>query len=102
MAAVAEGPDVISYNAVISCFEKASNWFMALEMLAEMLLVKIRQSGVSFSAAISACEKGSQWRRALYLLKHMQQLQLLHDVMAFNAAIGACHKATKQAAQSSS
>lgn len=72
----AEGPDVISYNGVISCFEKASNWLMALEMLAEMLRVKIRQSVISFSAAISACEKGPLGREILLKLSRVETSQL--------------------------
>ena len=54
-----ETPDVISYNGVISSCEKASEWTLALELLGEMVAVKIRQSVISYSAAISACEKGS-------------------------------------------
>ena len=53
-------PDVVSFPASISAFEKGKQWEEALGLLQEMVHQLLTTDVVSFNAGISACEKGKQ------------------------------------------
>ena len=62
-------PDVVSYSAAISAFEKGADWLLPIELLKEIRQWNMKPDLVSYSAAISACEKGSEWLLPFELLK---------------------------------
>ena len=66
----AEEPDVITYNAAISAFEKGQRWELALSLLGDTRRSQLKPDVISYNAAICACEKLQQWGQALSLLSH--------------------------------
>ncbi|CAE8708476.1 unnamed protein product, partial [Polarella glacialis] len=66
-------PNVITYNAAISCCEKGRQWQMAFVLLRQLREARVEPSVVTCGAVLSACEKGLQWRRSLSLLGAMRQ-----------------------------
>ena len=89
-------PNRISFGAVISACEKASEWTWAVHLLE--LAEPLKPNEIICSAVISACEKSSQWQWALQLLsaaKAERAERLRLDVITFSAAISACEKAAR-------
>ena len=78
-------PDVISYNAAISAYEKGGQWQQALKLFEAMPKAKVDPNVISYSATISACEKGGQWQQALRLFEAMPKAKVDPDVISYNA-----------------
>ena len=53
-------PDVITYNALISTFEKCKQPKRALDLFEAMKPQGMVPNVITYSALISACEKGKQ------------------------------------------
>ena len=57
-------PNVITYSAVISAFEKGGQWQQALSLFDHMTQEDVQPDVICFNAALSSLEKGSQWQQA--------------------------------------
>eukprot|EP00913_Durusdinium_trenchii_P029842 g27965.t1 len=99
-------PDLVTFNALLSAFEKAAQWPRALELLTTSTLrrVALRPDVISFNAAISACEKAEddrmglwrkagKWQLAGLLLTEVKTMRMQPDLIIYNAAITACEQA---------
>lgn len=58
------GPDVLTYNAMLSAYEKGKQWQRALALLWKVINVA---TVITFNTAISACEKAEKWQFAMSL-----------------------------------
>eukprot|EP00913_Durusdinium_trenchii_P029715 g27850.t1 len=85
--------NVFHCSAVVSAFEKVSQWQAALGMLHSMA-GRILPNSFTYNSAISACEKCAEWEHALSLLQLMVR-QDLCDVISYNSSISACEKAAR-------
>ena len=85
-------PDVISYNATISAFEKGGQWQQALMLFEAMPRAKVISNEISYNATISACEKGGRWQQALMLFEAMQKAKVTPSEISYTATISACEK----------
>eukprot|EP00974_Lingulodinium_polyedra_P007963 758673-Lingulodinium_polyedra.AAC.1 len=61
----------ISYNAAVSDCEKATQWELAVELLAQMPRAGLRCNAITCDVAVSASEKAAQWWLALRLLAQL-------------------------------
>ena len=60
---------------------RLSRWYVALDLLEEMLRRCLLPNVITYSAAITSFEKGQQPQNALQLLNQMQHRGLLPDVI---------------------
>eukprot|EP00435_Cladocopium_sp_Y103_P054578 s762_g17.t2 len=60
--------DVVSYNAALSAFERASMWQTAVQLFARMKVADVTPDSISFNAVLTACENGRKWEQVLALL----------------------------------
>ena len=81
-------PNRISFGAVISACEKASEWTWAVHLLE--LAEPLKPNEIICSAVISACEKSSRWEVALFLLRSLNRLTLETTSESYNPVISAC------------
>ena len=81
-------PNRISFGAVISACEKASEWTWAVHLLE--LAEPLKPNEIICSAVISACEKSSRWEAALFLLRSLNRLTLETTSESYNPVISAC------------
>ncbi|CAK9109264.1 unnamed protein product [Durusdinium trenchii] len=90
-------PDLVTFNALLSAFEKAAQWPRALELLTTSTLrrVALRPDVISFNAAISACEKAEEWPHALHVLSLLRSAALQPTLVSCSATASACEKAGK-------
>lgn len=72
-------PNVVSWSATISAFEKGTQWQGAIGLLEVMVHRLLPPDQVSLSAAIGAYGKGEQWEGAPGLLQEM-----VHQLLAAN------------------
>ena len=67
-------PDVISYNATISCCGAAGEWQPALSLLRNMVDSSISPTGVTYTATLHSFTAKAEWQRALIIwCCHMHQ-----------------------------
>ena len=62
---------MITYNALVSAFQKGARQQRALEILEAMLYQGLLPDGITYNALVSACEKGALQQRALELVEAM-------------------------------
>eukprot|EP00439_Symbiodinium_sp_Y106_P060145 s248_g8.t2 len=86
-----ERSDVITNNAIISAFEKGSEWKQALEIPCQLSQDRLVPDTITYGSSISACEKGSVWQRAQQLRQEMADRDLA-SLIAYNASVSACEK----------
>ena len=65
-------PNVISYKAAISAFEKEQQWEQELAPIYKIRETNMTANVVSCRVAISVCEKGGQWQQAVTLLRKVR------------------------------
>ena len=70
----------------------ASNWKVALSVLAEMEKKGIRPNVYHYSAAMANCRRQGKWREAINLLRKMENSGIEPNVVCYSAAISACEK----------
>ena len=85
-------PDIITYNSLISSFEKGRQSTRAVQTLEQMRRAGVEPDVVSYSSAISACEKSKQSEMALEVFASMKRAGLQPTVITFNALISALEK----------
>ena len=52
---------IVTFGAVMSAMNRASQWEKSLETLNQMESSQLKGNLVTLSSAISACEKGGRW-----------------------------------------
>ena len=86
-------PNVYTYSAAVSAYEKGCQWQHALNLFEQMEL-EVQPNVFSYSSMISAFEKGDgQWHQALSFFKLMLREKVRPNVISYNASISACEKA---------
>ena len=111
-------PSLVTFNGLLSAFEKGNQWRLALQLLRGMAtsvtFATTSLDGCTVSAAVSACEKAARWRWALRMLTDLtlpvgpvrnggtcgtatmgklgQQFEVGHQLVASNGAMSACEK----------
>lgn len=65
-------PNTITYSALISAFEKGSQYERAVQTFEEMRAAGVPADTIVYNALISACEKRGQWERASQALEEMK------------------------------
>eukprot|EP00435_Cladocopium_sp_Y103_P012617 s196_g3.t1 len=83
-------------SAVISAYEKASKWELALEFLQRIPRALCLPNLACFNAAINACAKGGQWTSASFLLEEVRHRLLRPNPITLGSVIsgGGCGWAT--------
>ena len=66
-------PNVITYSALISAFEKGKHLDLALEVFASMEQHGVVPNGITYNAFSNACEKGQQPERVLRIFAAMER-----------------------------
>eukprot|EP00435_Cladocopium_sp_Y103_P040272 s1138_g10.t3 len=94
ISAVRLQPTLISFNASISCCEKASRWQFARSLLQNAGLVRLAPNVITYSAAISACEKAAEWQQALMLFEELCLESLQPNVVTLGALVSSCESAS--------
>ena len=96
--------NVVCYNAIISCCEKASEWQTSLELLQQMSgfvpgkslkvleIQHLTPDVITYNGVISSCEKASEWQLALSLLIQMTVATIRHSIITYSATVSACEK----------
>lgn len=96
--------NLVCYNALISCCEKASEWQKALQFLQEMSgfvagkslkvleIQHLTPDVITYNGVISSCEKASEWQLALSLLIQMTVAKIRHSIITYSATVSACEK----------
>ncbi|CAE8683903.1 unnamed protein product, partial [Polarella glacialis] len=114
-AAADGGPDVVSFNSLSTCYERAGLWPLALRSLHDMGVERVLPDVVSFSAAagacsrtrftyglatleetkvaVGACARGVEWSKSLGLFRRMQRQGPPPDAVSLTALLGACQRA---------
>lgn len=68
----------MTFNGLLSAFEKGNQWRLALQLLrgtaTAMSATATSMDGFTVSAAVSACEKAARWRWALRMLTDLTVL----------------------------
>ncbi|CAE7202529.1 KLHL4 [Symbiodinium natans] len=82
--------DQFSLSTIISSFDRASCWNLAMAIL--HVHPWLLPNEVGYGAAISACEKGFEWNWALELVCRMDAAALVPNTTCYNSAISACEK----------
>ena len=85
MASHGKLDDVSFGTAVDAC---SSQWHIALALLSDMSIRRMRASVITQNAAISSCEKAKQWTVALILLKDLQDLGDVISLQLRNKCLG--------------
>ena len=83
-------PDLISYNALISAFEKGVQHEQAEHTFRMMQAKGITPDVVTYSAMVSVYEKARRWQTALQVFAEMRQQGIEPNVLTWSAAISAC------------
>lgn len=84
-------PDAVSYNTVISGYERAGDWREALDLARTMdRLEGIAPTVVTYNSVIGACKRAGRPKEALAVLGLLRRKGLQPDVISFNSAISAC------------
>jgi pentatricopeptide repeat domain-containing protein 1 len=84
MRAAGVQPTVITYNALISAYEKGAQWERAKAAFEEMKAVGVQPTVITYSALISAYGKGAQWERARATFEEMRAVGVQPDRPTYN------------------
>eukprot|EP00434_Breviolum_minutum_P031922 symbB.v1.2.028229.t1/scaffold2973.1/size66149/1 len=82
--AAGASPDVISYNAMMTSYERCSHWQKALDLFISM---PVLPTVVSYGAALSCCATGNCWHIAVHLLQEMKQKRIRANSHIFSSFI---------------
>ena len=82
--------DEITYNALISCCEKAGRWDTAVAIFESMRSGPAKVSTSTCSALIAALEKGGEWERALKIFEEMPAMGCQPNHITYNSLVSAC------------
>jgi pentatricopeptide repeat domain-containing protein 1 len=82
-------PDVITYNALISAYEKGGQWERARAAFEEMVAAGVQPNIITYNALISAYEQGRQWERARAAFEEMVAAGVQPNVVTYSALISA-------------
>ena len=85
-------PSLVTYNTVISVYQKSSLSDKALGMLQEMEAAQVVPDLISYSSAISACEKGRMVNKAFQMFDQMRVKRITPNLISYSALISACEK----------
>eukprot|EP00435_Cladocopium_sp_Y103_P007303 s5884_g2.t1 len=86
-------PDVVSYNAILSAYEKGSQWESAVHLVSLMRTCgDVTPDVITYSAVTSACQQASEWQLGLQTFTAMKLSKMAPDVVVCNAAISSCEK----------
>ena len=104
-SSLAPKPDTVSYNDVISAFEKGAELRGHLRSKSHSMRCicsrnsspGLRPDVITYNAAISACEKGPKGTACAAYVQNWQPRGLLRTVSTYDAAIGAGEKGQKYA-----
>jgi pentatricopeptide repeat domain-containing protein 1 len=66
-------PDIVTYGAMLSTFEKAGKWRETLDLYDALIDTDMEPNIYIYSSVLNACEKGRQWDRATTLFKAMME-----------------------------
>eukprot|EP00913_Durusdinium_trenchii_P009838 g9237.t1 len=85
--------NLITFNALMSACENASQWQWVLELLLQMSTsVVVRPDVLSYNAVISSCEKGLQWQWALHCYTSMMLASIRPSIITYNSLLTAFDK----------
>ena len=93
-------PDVISYNASISCCGAAGKWQPALSLLRNMVDSIISPTVVTYASTIHSFTAESEWQGALVLWQQMHQAPFTPNFTAVSSMLDVLGGATSNGAES--
>jgi pentatricopeptide repeat protein len=93
-------PDVISYNATISCCGAAGEWQPALSLLRNMVDSSISPTVVTYTSTIHSFTAKAEWQRALVLWQQMHQTSLASNFTAVSSMLDVLGGSTSKSAES--
>ncbi|CAE8660868.1 unnamed protein product, partial [Polarella glacialis] len=87
--------DIVSLNASLTAFVRASDWAQGLQVLANARKRNVVLSVVTYGAAVAACDRGRCWEQALALLEELLQPESVvkPNLVVWNSTISACSRA---------
>jgi len=97
---VSWSPDVISYNASISCCGAAGEWQPALSLLRNMVDSSISPTVVTYTSTIHSFTATAEWQRALVLWQQMHQASLASNFTAVSSMLDVLGGSTSKSAES--
>jgi pentatricopeptide repeat protein len=83
-------PNSITYNALISAYNKAGQLDKVMETFHQMVAAECACNVITYSALISAAERAGQWQLALDLFERMPQDNIVPNTITYNSLITAC------------
>jgi pentatricopeptide repeat protein len=83
-------PDAISFNAVMSAYEKTGQWGEALRIMDKMQQCGVKPTVVTYTTAINACAKAQQWELSVKLLDETKAAGISPNSATVNVTINAC------------
>lgn len=87
-----EGPNLISYNTVISALARARRWQGALEVFEELVSKDFTPTESTYSAAMTCCRGAEQWEIALHLNEDMLNRGLRGNLLTWTSLIQALER----------
>ena len=92
MKAAGEQPNVVTYSALISAYEKGAQWELARDLFEAMKAARVQPDVITYSAPISAYEKAAQWELARDVFAEMNAAGVQPDVKSYSALVSAYEK----------
>eukprot|EP00471_Norrisiella_sphaerica_P002731 CAMPEP_0184493342 /NCGR_PEP_ID=MMETSP0113_2-20130426/25741_1 /TAXON_ID=91329 /ORGANISM="Norrisiella sphaerica, Strain BC52" /LENGTH=880 /DNA_ID=CAMNT_0026878565 /DNA_START=152 /DNA_END=2794 /DNA_ORIENTATION=+ len=79
------GPDVISFNNLLTAYAKAALWSRAIKCLGGMR--DVTPDIIIYNSVINACARSGKWRQALEVFKEVLESELQPDSATFSSLI---------------
>ncbi|CAK9014266.1 unnamed protein product [Durusdinium trenchii] len=80
-------PNVFSYSAAISSYEKCERWWQSWELFNQMSEAGMQPNVACFNGALSSCGKGGEWPQILTHMEAMMGRSVLPNLCSFTLAI---------------
>lgn len=78
-----------AWNSCLAASARGSMWWLGMNTLHQLSLVKLQQDVVSCSSVLHACDVGKRWQNALRVFSGMLEHGPIPNVVASGAAISA-------------